>query len=182
MPRRLARVVRQGRFHVTVDTAFDAVVAACATVPRPDGSGGDGGDGDQDQVGGAGDTASRTWITPAMRTAYAELHALGIAHSAEAWHDGELVGGLYGVSLGGMFAGESMFTRRPDAAKVAFVTLVRQLARWGIDLVDVQVESPHTERFGARPWPRAAFLARLEAALRQPTRLGPWRLDPDPEA
>lgn len=167
VPRRLARVIRQGRFTVTLDTAFEAVVAACATVPRAGQFGGD------DDGGGL----ERTWITPDMASAYTRLHALGVAHSAEAWHDGALVGGLYGVSLGGMFAGESMFARRPDASKVAFVTLVAQLARWGIDLIDVQVESPHVLRFGARPWPRAVFLDRLAAAMRQPTRRGRWRLD-----
>lgn len=166
VPRRLARVVRQGRFTVTLDTAFEAVVAACATAPRGGQFGGDGGGGDE-----------RTWITPDMATAYARLHALGVAHSAEAWHDGALVGGLYGVSLGGMFAGESMFARRPDASKVAFVALVAQLARWGIDLIDVQVESAHLARFGARPWPRTVFLDRLAAAMRQPTRRGRWRFD-----
>lgn len=166
VPRRLARLIRQERFTLTLDTAFEAVVAACATAPRAGQFGGD-------DDGGA----ERTWITPDMAAAYARLHALGVAHSAEAWHDGALVGGLYGVSLGGMFAGESMFARRPNASKVAFVALVAQLARWGIDLIDVQVESPHLVRLGARPWPRAVFLERLAAAMRQPTRRGPWRFD-----
>jgi leucyl/phenylalanyl-tRNA--protein transferase len=112
-----------------------------------------------------------------MREAYVELHRRGVAHSAEAWQDGELVGGLYGVSLGAAFFGESMFAVAPDASKVAFVTLVEQLARWGIDLVDCQVWTEHLARFGATEWPRARFLAALSAALDTPTKAGPWRLD-----
>lgn len=161
VPRRLERTIRSRRFTVTFDTAFDDVIDACASVPRVGEDGADDG----------------TWITPAMARAYKRLHALGVAHSAETWRDGRLVGGLYGVSLGGMFAGESMFTRASDASKVAFVTLVRHLAAWGIRLVDVQVETPHVVRFGAAPWPRDVFLARLAEAMRQPTRLGPWRVD-----
>jgi leucyl/phenylalanyl-tRNA--protein transferase len=87
------------------------------------------------------------------------------------------VGGLYGVSLGGAFFGESMFALRPDASKVAFVTLVRQLERWGFDLIDCQVHTPHLERFGAQPWPRPRFLAALRESLARETRRGPWRLE-----
>jgi leucyl/phenylalanyl-tRNA--protein transferase len=155
--RRLARTLRQQRFAVTLDTAFDRVIEGCASVRRP------GADG--------------TWITPAMRTAYRKLFALGFAHSAESWLGGELVGGVYGVSLGGGFFGESMFTLRPDASKVAFATLVRQLADWDFDFVDCQVHTPHVERFGARAWPRPLFLERLAATLARATRRGPWRLD-----
>ena len=115
-----------------------------------------------------------------MIDAYDELHRRGVAHSAEAWQGGELVGGLYGVSLGGAFFGESMFARAPDASKVAFVTLVEQLARWGIDLVDCQVHTEHLERFGATLWPRARFLEALRAALEKPTRRGPWQVEPAP--
>lgn len=155
--RRLARTLRSRRFEVTIDEAFSRVIRACAGVPRP-GAGG-------------------TWITPAMVAAYEELARQGFAHSAEAWQAGDLVGGVYGVSLGGAFFGESMFTLRPDASKVAFVTLVRQLAAWGFDFVDCQVHTPHLERLGARPFPRADFLRRLAATLRRDTRPGRWRLD-----
>jgi leucyl/phenylalanyl-tRNA---protein transferase len=157
VPRSLRRTVRQGRFRLSLDTAFGRVVEGCAGVPRP---------------GQAG-----TWITKAMRDAYVELHRRGFAHSAEAWLGDELVGGLYGVSLGAAFSGESMFARVADASKVAFVTLVEQLRRWGISLVDCQVYTEHLARFGAAEWPRLEFLDALKDAVRQPTRLGPWRFD-----
>jgi len=155
--RSLSKTIRRGTYTVRLDTAFRSVVEACAAVPRP------GQDG--------------TWIMPEMIDAYTELHHRGVAHSAEAWLDGELKGGLYGVSLGAAFFGESMFAHAPDASKVAFVTLVRQLARWGIDLVDCQVHTEHLERFGATEWPRSRFLATLAEAVKAPTRLGPWRLE-----
>jgi leucyl/phenylalanyl-tRNA--protein transferase len=155
--RRLARTLRGRRFEVTLDSAFDRVLAGCAGAAR------------------AG--AQGTWITPAMRVAYQELFELGFAHSAEAWEKGELVGGVYGVSLGGGFFGESMFTLRPDASKVALVTLVRQLAAWGFDFLDCQVHTPHLERLGARGWPRDAFLRALQKALRRETRRGRWLFD-----
>ncbi len=161
--RSLTKTLRRGPYEVRLDTAFRAVIEGCAAVPRPDQDG--------------------TWITFDMMDAYTELHRRGVAHSAEAWRGGELAGGLYGVSLGGAFFGESMFARGPDASKVAFVTLVRQLARWGIDLVDCQVHTDHLARFGAAEWPRARFLATLQDALKKPTRIGPWRLEeggPDP--
>jgi leucyl/phenylalanyl-tRNA--protein transferase len=163
--RSLAKTVRRGAYEVRLDTAFRDVVEACSAVPRRGQSG--------------------TWITPEMIDAYVELHRRGVAHSAEAWQGGELAGGLYGVSLGGAFFGESMFARAPDASKVAFVTLVRKLVAWGIDLVDCQVHTDHLARFGATEWPRPRFLAALAAALEKPTRLGPWRLsdegaDPSP--
>jgi leucyl/phenylalanyl-tRNA---protein transferase len=156
--RSLAKTVRRRTYEIRLDTAFDAVVRACARTPRP------GQDG--------------TWITDDMIEAYRELHRRGFAHSAEAWHDGELAGGLYGVSLGGAFFGESMFAHRPDASKVAFVALVEQLHAWDIRLIDCQVHTEHLERFGAEEWPRDRFLAALSAALEAPTRPGPWRLDP----
>jgi leucyl/phenylalanyl-tRNA--protein transferase len=155
--RTLAKTMRRDAYAVRLDTAFRAVVEACAEIPRP-GQGG-------------------TWITAEMIDAYEELHRRGVAHSAESWDDGELAGGLYGVSLGGAFFGESMFARAKDASKVAFVTLVRQLERWGIDLVDCQVRTDHLARFGASEWPRPRFLAALEEALKKPTQLGPWRLE-----
>jgi leucyl/phenylalanyl-tRNA--protein transferase len=162
--RRLERVIRQRRFEVRLDTAFGEVMRRCAAIRR------------------AGQRG--TWITPAMIEGYTALHTLGYAHSAEAWLDGRLVGGVYGVSIGRVFTGESMFTTVPNASKVAFATLVRQLDRWGIDLVDAQVHTPHVEAFGATLWPRERFLAALRDAAdepeRYPTRLGPWRLDPEP--
>jgi len=154
VPRSLAKALRRGRFQVRYDTAFAQVIAHCSQVPRP------GQDG--------------TWITDEMQQAYLELHRQGFAHSAEAWLGDRLVGGVYGVSLGAAFFGESMFTLEPDASKVAFVTLVRQLEQWGIRLIDAQVETENLERFGAQHWPRERFLAALEEALRTPTRLGPW--------
>lgn len=158
VPRRLARRLRQNKLEVTFDQAFDRVIRGCASVPRAAGQG--------------------TWITPDMLDAYQQLFALGFAHSAEAWQAGELVGGVYGVSLGGAFFGESMFTLRPDASKVALVTLVRQLAEWGFDFLDCQVHTPHLEKLGARAWPREAFLRALDRALRRETRRGPWPSDP----
>ncbi len=155
--RSLAKTIRQGRFRPTLDTAFSDVMVACATVPR---TGQDG-----------------TWITPAMVDAYGELHRRGFAHSVEAWSGHTLAGGLYGVSLGAAFFGESMFARERDASKVAFVALVEQLRRWRIPLVDCQVYTPHLESFGAREWPRRVFLETLRGALERPTRLGPWRFD-----
>ncbi len=156
--RSLRKVLRAGRFELVLDTAFEQVIRACAESPRPGGPG--------------------TWITEDMITAYLRLHELGFAHSAEAWEEGALVGGLYGVSLGSCFFGESMFALRSDASKVAFVALVRQLERWGVDLVDCQVHTDHLARFGASDWPRARFLEGLRRGLEKPTRRGRWRLDP----
>lgn len=156
--RSLRRVLRCGTYAITLDRAFREVMTACATIPRP------GQDG--------------TWITPAMIDAYAHLHERGVAHSVEAWRDGTLAGGLYGLSLGRAFFGESMFARERDASKVAFVRLVRQLANWGISLVDCQVHTPHLASFGAREWRRREFLAALTEALQHPTRTGPWSFDP----
>jgi leucyl/phenylalanyl-tRNA--protein transferase len=109
-----------------------------------------------------------------MRAAYKRLHREGYAHSAEAGLGERLTGGLYGVSRGGAFFGESMFARAPDASKVAFVVLVRALAARGIALIDCQVTTEHLQRFGAREWPRDTFLAALEEGLRQPTLRGSW--------
>jgi leucyl/phenylalanyl-tRNA--protein transferase len=143
---------------MTLDTCFREVMTQCAG-PRP-----------QYPEGG-------TWITPAMIEAYTELHQLGYAHSVETWQKGRLVGGLYGVALGGAFFGESMFSRAPDASKVALVVLVRQLRAWGFRLFDCQQSSPHVRRFGAEDIPRRNFLALLAAALALPDRRGRWELD-----
>lgn len=157
VPRSLARRLRRGDFTVTADTAFGDVMAGCAE-PREDEGG--------------------TWITGEMTAAYERLHAAGHAHSVEAWQDGLLVGGLYGVSLGRVFFGESMYTRVPDASKTAFVHLVRQLDRWGFGLIDCQMRTEHLARFGARDIPRAEFLARVRDLIALEAPPSPWRLDP----
>jgi len=157
VPVSLRKTIRRRPYRLTLDGAFEAVIAGCAAVRRPEGPG--------------------TWITPEMSAAYTELHRLGFAHSAEAWAGEELAGGLYGVSLGGAFFGESMFARRPDASKIAFVALVEQLARRGITLVDCQVHTEHLERFGAEEWPRERYLAALAEAIRKPTWRGRWHLE-----
>jgi leucyl/phenylalanyl-tRNA---protein transferase len=158
--RSLRKTIRRAPFRLTLDAAFVRVMAACGSVRRPG--------------------QRSTWITPAMRDAYEELHRRGLAHSVEAWKDGQLAGGLYGVSLGAVFFGESMFARAPDASKVAFVALVEQLRAWRIGLIDCQVYTPHLARFGAREWPRRQFLKELRKALERPTRQGPWAFDPPP--
>jgi leucyl/phenylalanyl-tRNA--protein transferase len=114
-----------------------------------------------------------------MIRAYETLYDLGFAHSVEAWHDGALVGGLYGVSLGTAFFGESMFSRERDASKVSLVHLVRQLETWGFDLIDCQVRNDHLASLGAEQWPRERFLATLTGCLRSRTRTGPWSFDDD---
>jgi leucyl/phenylalanyl-tRNA--protein transferase len=157
MPRSLRKVMRKRPYKIRLDTAFARVIEACAQVPR------DGQDG--------------TWITDEMTRAYIKLYELGFAHSAEAWQGDSLVGGLYGVCLGGAFFGESMFAHAADASKIAFVTLIRQLEAWNIDLIDCQVYTEHLSRFGAAEWPRHEFLAALHDVLPRPTRRGRWRLD-----
>jgi leucyl/phenylalanyl-tRNA--protein transferase len=161
VPRSLARLRRRAPFRYSADTAFDRVIRACAEIDRP------GQDG--------------TWITPAMVRAYRQLHLLGFAHSFEAWEGEALVGGLYGVSLGAVFFGESMFAARPEASKLAFVESVEWLAARGVRLIDCQVRTEHLARFGAVDWPRERFLTALAGALEAPTRRGPWSMAPDPE-
>ena len=155
--RSLRQTIRKDSFRITLDEAFEEVIERCSAVPRP------GQDG--------------TWITNEMIDGYIELHRLGFAHSAEAWSGGELVGGLYGVSLGSIFFGESMFADRSDASKVAFVALVEQLLRWNFSLIDSQVYTEHLERFGTTDIPRARYLKLLREALDSETRRGPWRFD-----
>lgn len=155
--RSLRKTINKGEFRVTMDEAFADVIGACAHTKR----GGSGG----------------TWITPEMNAAYRRLHEEGLAHSVEAWMDDELAGGLYGVSLGRAFFGESMFTHRTDASKVAFVYLVRQLERWQFAFVDCQLSSNHLFSLGAEEIPRSLFLEQLGAALHSPDRRGRWRFD-----
>lgn len=157
VPRSLAKVMRRGAFRFTLDAAFADVISACAAAYRPG--------------------QRTTWITPAMRAAYVELHRRGLAHSAEAWQGERLVGGLYGVSLGGAFFGESMFAKEKDASKAAFAALAVQLVRWDIELIDCQVYTDHLARFGAEEWPRRRYLRALAKTLEAPTRPGPWRYD-----
>ncbi|MDH3728453.1 MAG: leucyl/phenylalanyl-tRNA--protein transferase [Myxococcales bacterium] len=159
--RSLRKAIRRGHLRVTADTAFEEVIAACAEVPRPYQQG--------------------TWITNELQEGYLGLHELGYAHSIEAWKDDELVGGLYGVSLGRTFAGESMFASEPDASKVGFTTLLGHLAMWGFTTVDCQVYTEHLARFGATMWPRERFLSQWRQATSEPSLLGPWQLTLTPE-
>ena len=155
--RSLARTLRNSRFEVRADTAFRDVIQRCRLSRR-------------DQAG--------TWISAPMVEAYCELHRAGIAHSVETWLDAELVGGLYGVALGRAFFGESMFMRATDASKVALVTLVRQLERWGFEMVDCQMNTAHLASFGAREIPRAEFTRRLRELIHYPSVPAPWQLAP----
>ena len=159
--RSLRKVLRRGDFEVRFDTAFADIVDACARLRR-DGLG--------------------TWITDDMRDAYIRLHYAGYAHSAECWRHGRLVGGLYGVSIGAIFFGESMFSRQRDASKVALAWLVAQLRRWGYPLIDAQVESEHLRSLGATTLAREDFVDYLRQYCDEqtyPTRLGPWQFDAD---
>ena len=159
LSRSLGKRLRQGGFEVRFDTAFAEVMRACAE-PRPN----------QPEGG--------TWISPVMQSAYAELHRLGHAHSVEIWMDGALAGGLYGVSVGRVFFGESMFSRVTDASKLALACLARQLEAWSFALMDCQVYSPHLESLGAVELPRALFLEMLAEHCAEPAPTGPWRFDP----
>jgi leucyl/phenylalanyl-tRNA--protein transferase len=149
--RRLRRRLRSGQFTVSFDRDFEAVIRACAEPRRED---------------------PLTWITPELSAAYQQLHRQGYAHSVEVWQDSRLVGGLYGLAVGGFFSGESMFHRTRDASKVALVHLVERLRRQGFTLLDVQQTTPHLTRMGASEIARAEFLARLESALNLPVRFG----------
>ena len=155
--RSLAKTLRNSRFEIRADTAFREVILSCR-MPRPDQAG--------------------TWITAPMVEAYCGLHRASMAHSVETWMDGELVGGLYGVALGRAFFGESMFMRATNASKVALVTLVRQLERWGFGLVDCQMNTAHLASFGAREIPRADFTRRLRELIHYPSVPAPWQLAP----
>lgn len=154
--RSLRRTLARGHFRFTIDAAFPAVIDACARAPR--------------------DGQRGTWITKSMRDAYVALHRAGHAHSVEAWLGEELAGGLYGVGIGRMFFGESMFARADDASKAAFVVLCRHLARWNFPLVDCQMETAHLARFGAGFIPRQEFAAVVASATALPP--PDWRLDP----
>ncbi len=137
----LAKTARSGKFEIRMDTAFANVMAGCAAPRTPDGG---------------------TWIVEDMQAAYTRLHRLGFAHSVESWRDGALVGGLYGIALGRMFYGESMFARVTDASKVALLALVEKLKRDGFELIDCQQETRHLASFGARPIARKEFTRKLQ--------------------
>ena len=156
--RSLRKSLRKNHFSVTADTAFAAVIDACAA-PR--------------------DGASGTWITPEMNQAYCQLHQLGHAHSIEIGQQSELVGGLYGVAMGQVFYGESMFSRISDASKVALVVLATQLQRWNFALIDCQATTDHLLSMGALEIPRSTFLKLLKRYCPQPNQPNPWRLDLD---
>ncbi len=149
--RRLERTCRSGKFQVTADSAFSHVIRACAF---------------------ENGRKKENWITPELIKAFDRFHRRGHAHSVETWRDGKLVGGVYGVAIGGFFAGESMFHRERDASKVALVALVRHLQRQGFALVDIQIPTEHTLRFGAVEIPREEYLHRLRAALTLPVEFG----------
>lgn len=153
----LRQTLRKGIFRVTFDTAFERVIAACAQAPRAKQEG--------------------TWITREMMQAYIHLHELGFAHSVECWQQEQLVGGLYGVSLGAAFFGESMFHRVSDASKVAFYHLVEKLKEWDFELIDAQMETDHLKRLGAENISRGSFSQKLDHCLEQPTRRGKWKYD-----
>jgi leucyl/phenylalanyl-tRNA--protein transferase len=152
--RSLDRTLRKGDYEVRLDTDFPAVIAACAQTPRP------GQDG--------------TWISDDMLAAYIRLHELGWAHSVETYQEGNLVGGLYGLAIGSMFYGESMFSRRTDASKIAFAHLVRFLAREKYGMIDCQMRTDHLASLGGREIPRRLFLGRLAQLLAQPRPGGCW--------
>jgi leucyl/phenylalanyl-tRNA---protein transferase len=158
IPRSLRKRLARRDYEVTADTAFEEVIRGCAA-PRRDHDG--------------------TWITDGMLAAYVRLHRTGYAHSVETWIGGRLAGGLYGVALGRMYYGESMFTRVPDASKIALVHLVRQLERLGFGMIDCQMATAHLARFGAREIPRAVFVRKLGELVNYPRTARKWRLDDD---
>ena len=151
--RSLRKRMRHGDYQVTFDKAFAEVIQGCA---------------------GPRSYADGTWITTPMQDAYIRLHEMGVAHSVEVWQQGQLVGGLYGIAMGELFFGESMFSRATDASKVGFVTLVERLREWGFALIDCQMPTRHLESFGARSIPRAAFAEALAMHLDRPS-AADWR-------
>ncbi|WP_417595111.1 leucyl/phenylalanyl-tRNA--protein transferase [Oceanospirillum sp.] len=154
--RSLKKTLRKQPFEITFDTAFAEVLNGCAA---------------------ARNYTDETWITEEMRSAYQELHQMGHAHSVEAWQDGKLVGGLYGVAIGRIFCGESMFARATDASKVAFVHLIQQLKAWQFELIDCQVYSDHLASFGAEEVDRACFLDYLKQYATAAMPVGHWSLE-----
>ena len=148
----MRNVLNRGDFEVTADQAFPEVIRACMDTRKREG----------------------TWLNEDMVSAYINLHRLGIAHSIEVWRGDALVGGLYGLSLGNLFFGESMFSKANNMSKVAFICLARGLERWGMPLIDCQVENDHLISLGAQAMPRAEFLEHLRRGMEAPTRRGSW--------
>lgn len=162
--RTVRRTLKKLRF--TMDTEFARVIQACADMRydnRPNG----------------GTERTGTWITPKMLSTYRKLHYQGLAHSVEAWHGDELVGGLYGVGIGGMFFGESMFSIMPNASKAAFVTLVEKLPTFGVERIDCQMATPSTTYLGGKFVGRVEFTTHLKQLLKTPTARGKWSLESD---
>ena len=157
LSRSLRQIIKKKTFRVTLDTAFEQVIRTCAEVHN-------------NEVGG-------TWITEEMIGSYTALHRSGYAHSVECWLGDELAGGLYGISLGSAFFGESMFAKESNASKVAFAALVGQLMKWDFDLIDCQITTPHLMSLGAREIRRSGFLELLKNALIKPTTRGKWKLE-----
>jgi leucyl/phenylalanyl-tRNA--protein transferase len=153
----LRKTLRHGRYEVRVDSAFEQVMRACAA-PR--------------------EGVNGTWIHDEMIAAYCELHRMGYAHSVETWMGDKLAGGLYGISVGRMFYGESMFSRRADASKIALAHLCAQLDRWNFGLIDCQMNTPHLASLGAREIPRSDFVARLQDLINYPP-VTAWHFDDD---
>ncbi len=151
----LKRVIRQNKYEIRMDTAFDQVVQACGHV--------------------GASRADGTWLNQELKASFSELHAMGLAHSVEAWKGGELVGGLYGISIGAMFFGESMFASSPDASKVALFHLCQYMIDEGMDLIDCQIPNDHLISLGAQLLPRQEFYPQLEESVNKMTRLGPWK-------
>lgn len=156
--RSLRKRIRNASFRISADENFDKVIECCASTPR------------NDQTG--------TWITQRMQSAYQALFQRGVAHSIEVWQDDKLVGGLYGIALGQMFFGESMFSHTPDASKVAFYHLQQYLLAENYSLIDCQMMNPHLETLGVRPMARAEFLAQLRTNRDKPTKVGTWSWRP----
>jgi leucyl/phenylalanyl-tRNA--protein transferase len=158
LSRSLRKRIARRDYVVRADSDFDAVMRGCAA-PRPGREG--------------------TWITQDMIRAYGALHRAGHAHCIETWIDGALAGGLYGVAIGRMFYGESMFADVPDASKIALAHLVRQLERWDCGMIDCQMTTKHLARFGAREIPRAEFIRKLATLVNYPATASRWRIDDD---
>ncbi|MBT8371100.1 MAG: leucyl/phenylalanyl-tRNA--protein transferase [Deltaproteobacteria bacterium] len=156
----LKKVIKKGTFKVTLDSAFEEVITECARVRLENREG--------------------TWIVDDMVQAYCRLHAAGFAHSVETWRGGHLAGGLYGVSLGKCFFGESMFTRISNASKVALAVLVEYVQNYNFALIDCQITTAHLQSFGAREIPRARYLDELSKAIQAPTLQGQWSISPQP--
>nr|AUN36961.1 leucyl/phenylalanyl-tRNA--protein transferase [uncultured bacterium] len=156
--RSLAKEIRRGGFSVTMDTAFPQVIQSCAKAPRKHEAG--------------------TWIVPQMQAAYIQMHELGYAHSIETWREGQLVGGLYGMCLGGMFFGESKFSSTADASKIALAALVAHCPVWGLALIDSQVANPHMLSLGARDITRTEYLCHLARLLEGERPPGKWTVVP----